>query len=254
MTDRSSDHPIIRSPRHVAIIMDGNGRWARARGLPRTAGHRKGVEVVRRTVESAASLGIEYLTLFGFSSENWKRPADEVGELMRILRHYLRAETADLHKNNVRLRVVGDRSGLAPDIVTLIENAEDLTRLNSRITVVIALNYGGRNEILRAAQTLAADCARRGIAPDFERIEKLFPDYLMTAGIPDPDLLIRTSGEQRISNFMLWQCAYTEFVFLDTLWPDFGQADLEAAIAEYARRERRFGKVDASSVTGGGAP
>lgn len=250
MAERSSDHPINRIPRHVAIIMDGNGRWARARGLPRTAGHRKGVEVVRRTVESAASLGIEYLTLFGFSSENWKRPADEVGELMRILRHYLRAETAELHKNNVRLRVIGDRAGLAPDIVTLIENAEDLTRLNGKITVVIALNYGGRNEILRAAQALARDCTKRGIEPDFERIEKLFPDYLMTAGIPDPDLLIRTSGECRISNFMLWQCAYAEFVFLDTLWPDFGQGDLEAAIAEYARRERRFGRVDVPPVTG----
>lgn len=239
-------------PRHVAIIMDGNGRWARARGLPRTAGHRKGVEAVRRTVEAAADLGVGYLTLFGFSSENWRRPADEVGELMRLLRHYLRAETADLHKNNVRLRVIGDREGLAPDIVTLIENAEDLTRLNDKITVVIALNYGGRNEILRAAHGLARDCAERGIAPDLARVGKLFPDYLMTADIPDPDLLIRTSGERRISNFMLWQCAYAELLFIDTLWPDFARKDLEAALSDYARRERRFGCVAPAPAAGDG--
>lgn len=253
MKSRTIETPHAPPPRHVAIIMDGNGRWARARGLPRTAGHRKGVESVRRTVEFAAELGIEYLTLFGFSSENWGRPADEVGELMRILRHYLRSETAELHKNNVRLRVIGDRGGLDSDIVDLIENAEDLTRLNSKITVIIALNYGGRNEILHAAQALAADCARRGIAPDFARVEKLFPDYLMTAGIPDPDLLIRTSGEQRISNFMIWQCAYAEFVFVEAPWPDFGKAELEAAVAEYHRRDRRFGKLETASSSGGGS-
>lgn len=252
MNRPTSPSAVDRTPCHVAIIMDGNGRWARARGLPRTAGHRKGVEAVRRTVAAAADLGVGWLTLFGFSSENWKRPAEEVGELMHLLRHYLRAETAELHRNNVRLRVVGDRLGLAPDIVTLIENAESLTRLNDRITVVIALNYGGRSEILHAASALAHDLSARGIAPDFERIEKMFPDYLMTAGIPDPDLLIRTSGERRISNFMLWQCAYAEFVFLDTLWPDFGRVELEAALADYARRDRRFGGV--AGLVEGGTP
>jgi undecaprenyl diphosphate synthase len=236
-------------PRHVAVIMDGNGRWARARGLPRTAGHQQGVQAVRRTVEAAAALGIEILTLFGFSSENWKRPAEEVGELMRLLRFYLRAETAELHKNNVRLRVVGDRSGLDRDIVTLIEGAEDLTRLNDKVTVVIALNYGGRDEIVRAATRMAADFQTRGIAPEPERVAAHFPDYLMTAGLPDPDLLIRTSGERRISNFMLWQCAYAELLFLDTLWPDFGRADLEAALADYAGRERRFGALPPGEVS-----
>lgn len=238
--------PESQIPRHVAIIMDGNGRWARARGLPRTAGHQQGVQAVRRTVEAAADMGIEVLTLFGFSSENWKRPTEEVGELMRLLRFYLRAETAELHKNNVRLRVIGNRDGLAPDIVTLIEGAEDLTRLNDKITVVIALNYGGRDEIVRAAAHMAADFQARGIPLDPDRVAAQFPNYLMTAGLPDPDLLIRTSGEQRISNFMLWQCAYAEFLFLETLWPDFGRAHLESALRIYADRDRRFGGVGSS--------
>lgn len=233
-------------PRHVAIIMDGNGRWARARGLPRTAGHQQGVQAVRRTVEAAADLGIEYLTLFGFSSENWKRPAEEVGELMRLLRFYLRAETAELHRNNVRLRVIGNRAGLDRDIITLIEGAEDLTRLNDKITVVIALNYGGRDEIVRAAARMASDFQARGILPEVDRVAAHFPDYMMTTGLPDVDLLIRTSGEQRISNFMLWQCAYAEFVFLETLWPDFGRAEMERVLADYARRERRFGGISSS--------
>ena len=245
----SATGPLKARPRHVAVIMDGNGRWARARGLPRTAGHQQGVQAVRRTVEAAAALGIEILTLFGFSSENWKRPAEEVPELMRLLRFYLRAETAELHKNNVRLRVVGDRSGLDRDIVTLIEGAEDLTRLNDKVTVVIALNYGGRDEIVRAAARMAVDFQTRGIAPEPERVAVHFPDYLMTAGLPDPDLLIRTSGERRISNFMLWQCAYAELLFLDTLWPDFGRADLEAALADYAGRERRFGALPPGEVS-----
>lgn len=243
MTPATPSIPDARIPRHVAIIMDGNGRWARARGLPRTAGHQQGVQAVRRTVEAAADLGISCLTLFGFSSENWKRPVDEVGELMRLLRFYLRAETAELHRNNVRLRVIGDRAGLDRDIVTLIEGAEDLTRLNDRITVVIALNYGGRDEIADAAARMAADFQARGIVPEPERVRAQFPNYLMTTGLPDPDLLIRTSGERRISNFMLWQCAYTELLFLETLWPDFGRADLERALADFAGRERRFGGI-----------
>ncbi len=241
-----TNHPIIKSPKHIAIIMDGNGRWAQERGLPRTAGHRKGAETVRRVVEAAADLGVEYLTLFGFSSENWSRPADEVRELMRLLRYYLRSETAELHKNNVRLRVIGEREGLDPDIVQLIENAESLTELNDRITVTIALNYGGRGDILRAAQRMAEDFQDRDIRPDRERVEKVFARYLMTADMPDPDLLIRTSGEQRISNFLLWQCAYAEFYFTETLWPDFDKDDLEQAIRAFSERDRRFGAVQSA--------
>lgn len=231
------DETSIISPKHVAIIMDGNGRWAAKRGLPRTAGHKQGAESVRRIVKSAGELGVEYLTLFGFSSENWNRPRGEVKELMRLLRYYLRAETAELHKNNACLRVIGDRAGLDADIVTLIENAEELTKDNTAITVVMALNYGGRAEILRAAQLMAADYSE-----DMD-VEVAFSSHLMTADFPDPDILIRTSGEQRISNFLLWQCAYSEFVFTDTLWPDFGKADLEAALDEYAGRDRRFGAI-----------
>ncbi len=225
------------SPKHVAIIMDGNGRWAAKRGLPRTAGHKQGAESVRKIVKSAAELGIDYLTLFGFSSENWNRPRGEVKELMRLLRYYLRSETAELHKNNARLRVIGDRAGLDADIVTLIENAEALTKDNTAITVVMALNYGGRAEILRAAQLMAED-----YSADID-VEAVFSSYLMTADFPDPDILIRTSGEQRISNFLLWQCAYSELVFTDTLWPDFGKGDLVAALEEYAGRDRRFGAI-----------
>jgi undecaprenyl diphosphate synthase len=223
--------------------MDGNGRWAAGRGLPRTAGHKQGIESVRRVVKVAAELKIEYLTLFGFSSENWNRPAEEVGELMRLLRFYLRSETAELHKNGVQLKVIGDRSAFDEDIVQLIENAESLTALNDKITLVIALNYGGRNEILNAAYRMAHDFAVRGIDPSFGQVEKNFSNYLMTTGVPDPDVLIRTSGEQRISNFLLWQCAYTEMIFTPTLWPDFDKQDLEAALAEYAGRDRRFGAL-----------
>ena len=227
--------------KHVAVIMDGNGRWAASRGLPRTAGHKKGAEAVKRTVEAAGQLGIEYLTLFGFSSENWKRPEDEIKDLMNLLRYYLKSETAELHKNGVRLRVVGDRSAFDPDIVRMIENAESLTEDNDKITVVMALNYGGRNDILHAAHRLHN--AHIGQKLEFETVEAQFPGFLMTEGIPDPDLLIRTSGEQRISNFLLWQCAYSEFVFTDTLWPDFSKDDLEAALQEFGGRDRRFGAL-----------
>ena len=252
MTTRS-DHPTIRSsdhlmPQHVAIIMDGNGRWAQARGLPRTMGHRQGVEAVKRVVEAAADLGVKYLTLFGFSSENWSRPAEEVGELMRLLRMYLRTETAELHRNNIRLRVIGDRSAFDKEIVELIENAERLTGNNTAITVMMALNYGGRNEILHAAARYAAECQTRGIAPSFESAEEFLPTFLQTAGVPDPEIMIRTSGEQRISNFLLWQCAYAEMVFTPTLWPDFSRADLESAIADFGKRDRRFGGIKADRV------
>ena len=228
------------SPRHIAIIMDGNGRWAQARGLPRIAGHRRGAEAVRRTLTATAELGVPYLTLFGFSSENWKRPLAEIDDLMGLLRHYLRGEIAELHRNGVRLRVIGERGRLAPDIVTLIENAEALTLENTGVNLTIALSYGGRAEIIAAMRTLAGKAATGELAP--EAIDEAeVARHLFTADIPDPDLLIRTSGEQRISNFLLWQCAYAELVFTKTLWPDFGRADLEQAIADYGGRERRYG-------------
>jgi len=233
----------VAAPRHIAIIMDGNGRWAKARGLPRTMGHRAGVEAVKRTVESAGAMGIQYLTLFGFSSENWNRPAEEVNELMRLLRMYLRAETAELHRNNIRLKVIGNRLQLESDIVELIENAENLTMNNTGITVMIALNYGGRHDILQAASGWAQKCVAEGIEPGIDSAEEHFESFLMTAGVPDPDILVRTSGEQRISNFLLWQCAYAEYYFTATLWPDFSKTDLEAALLDYARRDRRFGAI-----------
>jgi undecaprenyl diphosphate synthase len=229
-------------PNHVAIIMDGNGRWAKARGLPRVAGHRRGADAVRRVVRGAGELGIPVLTLFAFSTENWTRPADEVNDLMGLLRHYLRNELDELHKNGARLRVIGTREGLASDIVRDISDAENMTLGNSRIDVNICINYGARAEILQAIRSLARQVAAGELAAD--RIdENRFESELLTAGVPDPDLLIRTSGEQRISNFMLWQCAYAELVFVDTLWPDFGKEHLEQAIAEFRRRERRYGGV-----------
>jgi undecaprenyl diphosphate synthase len=229
-------------PNHVAIIMDGNGRWAKARGLPRVAGHRRGADAVRRVVRGAGELGIPVLTLFAFSTENWTRPADEVNDLMGLLRHYLRNELDELHKNGARLRVIGNREGLASDIVRDISDAENMTRGNSRIDVNICINYGARAEILQAIRSLARQVAAGELSAD--RIdEDRFESELLTSGVPDPDLLIRTSGEQRISNFMLWQCAYAELVFVDTLWPDFGKEHLEQAIAEFRRRERRYGGV-----------
>jgi undecaprenyl diphosphate synthase len=229
-------------PHHVAIIMDGNGRWAKARGLPRVAGHRRGADAVRRVVRGAGELGIPVLTLFAFSTENWTRPADEVNDLMGLLRHYLRNELEELHKNGARLRVIGNRAGLAPDIVRDIAEAENMTRANGRIDVNICINYGARDEILQATRNLARRVAAGELAADGID-EARFEQELLTAGVPDPDLLIRTSGEQRISNFLLWQCAYAELVFVDTLWPDFGKDHLEQAIAEFRRRERRYGGV-----------
>jgi undecaprenyl diphosphate synthase len=227
-------------PRHIAIIMDGNGRWAQSRGLPRIAGHRRGAEAVRRTLAAAGELGVPYLTLFGFSSENWKRPSSEIHDLMALLRHYLRGEIAELHRNGVRLKVIGQIARLAPDIVSLIEHAESATQDNTAITLTIALSYGGRAEIVAAVQAIAAQVAQGGLAVD-EVDESCLARHLFTAEIPDPDLLIRTSGEQRISNFLLWQCAYSELVFTKTLWPDFSRSDLEQAIDEYCGRERRYG-------------
>jgi undecaprenyl diphosphate synthase len=229
-------------PHHVAIIMDGNGRWAKARGLPRVAGHRRGADAVRRVVRGAGELGVPVLTLFAFSTENWTRPADEVNDLMGLLRHYLRNELEELHKNGARLRVIGNRAGLAADIVRDIAEAESMTRANGRIDVNICINYGARDEILQATRNLARRVAAGELAAD-DIDEARFEQELLTAGVPDPDLLIRTSGEQRISNFLLWQCAYAELVFVDTLWPDFGKDHLEQAIAEFRRRERRYGGV-----------
>ena len=229
-------------PRHVAIIMDGNGRWAQARGLPRVAGHRRGADAVRRVIRGAGELGIPMLTLFAFSTENWTRPADEVSDLMGLLRHYLRNELEELSRNGARLRVIGDRDRLARDIVSDISDAEARTHANSRIDVNICINYGARDEILRAARNLARQAVSGEITPE-QIDERRFESQLLTAGLPDPDLLVRTSGEQRISNFLLWQCAYAELVFVDTLWPDFGKEHLERAIAEFRRRERRYGGV-----------
>ncbi|MBT5267331.1 MAG: isoprenyl transferase [Rhodospirillaceae bacterium] len=232
------DHP----PAHVAAIMDGNGRWARARGLPRTEGHRRGAEVVRQIVKASSDLGISYLTLFGFSSENWKRPWPEVFDLMGLLRRYLSHEIDELDRQGVCFKAIGDRSRFEPDIVALIEEAEERTQHNRDLTLVLALSYGGRAEIAHAAKALAEQVAAGEITAD-EIDEAVFAGMLETSAIPDPDLLIRTGGEKRISNFTLWQCAYTEFVFLDTLWPDFTRDHLEAAIAEFRGRERRYGAV-----------
>jgi undecaprenyl diphosphate synthase len=224
--------------------MDGNGRWARARSLPRVAGHRRGAESVRRAVTAAAELGIRYLTLFGFSSENWKRPSTEIDDLMGLLRHYLRGEIAELHKNGVRLKVIGDRAKLDPDIVTLIVNAETMTRDNAGLTLIVALSYGSRAELTAATRAIARAVKDGKLSADAID-EAVVEQHLLTSGIPDPDLLIRTSGEERLSNFLLWQSAYTELVFIDTLWPDFTKGDLENAIREFQRRERRYGASSA---------
>jgi len=229
-----------RPPRHIAIIMDGNGRWAKARGLPRTIGHQRGAEAVRRTVMGAVDLGISHLTLFGFSSENWKRPASEIDDLMALLRFYLRSEIAELDRNGVRIRVIGDRDRLAYDIVTLIDDAETRTRANVRLNLAVALSYGSRSEITRAARRLALAAMAGELAVD-DIDEAAFARELLTADMPDPDLVIRTSGEKRISNFLLWQSAYAELVFMDRLWPDFTKDDLEDAIREFHRRDRRYG-------------
>jgi undecaprenyl diphosphate synthase len=227
-------------PRHVAIIMDGNGRWAKKRLLPRIAGHRKGIEAARNTVEAAANLGIEVLTIYAFSTENWRRPEDEVNDLMGLLRHFIRNDLDDLAANGVRLRIIGNYAALSSDIVQMIEAAVTRTADNTRITLVIALNYGAHAEIVGAVRTLAASIADGRLTP--EAIEPAHIEALLdTRDLPPPDLFIRTSGEYRLSNFLLWQLAYSELLFVDTLWPDFGADDLAAAVAHYGGRERRFG-------------
>ncbi len=230
-------------PVHVAIIMDGNGRWAKARGMPRAAGHKRGAEAVRRTVEAAREMGISFLTLYAFSSENWKRPVEEVSDLMGLLRLYLRNEVKNLDKNGIRLRVIGDRSRLGSDTVALISESEAKTAKNTGLTLILALSYGGRLELVEAARRLVKDVQAGTLAPEAID-EAAFAQRLSTADIPDPDLLIRTSGEKRISNFLLWQSAYSELVFLDVLWPDFGRQELESAVEDFYHRERRFGASD----------
>lgn len=227
-------------PRHIAIIMDGNGRWAKARGLPRNLGHRQGVDAVREVVRACGRFGIQYLTLYAFSSENWKRPETEVAGLMDLLRIYIRRELDELARSDVRICVIGDRTKLAPDIVDLIADAEARTSENRKLTLVIALSYGGQDEIVTACRRIAEEAASGVLKPEDITAETV-TGHLQTAGIPDPDLIIRTSGEQRLSNFLLWQSAYSELIFTDKLWPDFAPEDLAAAIDEFHRRERRYG-------------
>jgi undecaprenyl diphosphate synthase len=233
-------------PRHVAIIMDGNGRWAVARGLPRGEGHRRGVEALRRTVRAAGELGIRYLTIFSFSSENWSRPPAEVSELMGLLRRFVRNDLAELHQNNVRVRIIGERDGLSPDIGPLLIEAEELTRKNTGLNLIVAFNYGARQEIARAARRIAEAVARGELAPGEIDADR-FSSFLDSPDVPDPDLIIRTSGEQRMSNFLLWQAAYSELVFVPGFWPDFDRTALEAVITEFRRRERRFGGLVAQT-------
>lgn len=228
-------------PRHIAIIMDGNGRWAKKRGLPRTAGHSAGAEAFRRIANYCRSLGVEYLTVYAFSTENWKRSEEEIGGIMLLLRKYLEEALKDMEKNRVRFRFFGDLSRLSPQLRKLCRDAESRS-VEYDVQVNFCLNYGGRDEIVRAARAFAAEVAAGKRSPQ-ELTEELFDTYLYSAGVPDPELIIRPSGEMRTSNFLLWQSAYSEYVFMDVLWPDFGPEDLDKAIAEYHRRNRRFGGI-----------
>lgn len=232
----------LQPPRHIAIVMDGNGRWAKQRGRPRTFGHNEGVEALRRTVEAAGDLGVGYLTVFGFSTENWRRPIEEVSALMDLLRLFVARDLEKLARSGVRVRVIGGREGLQPDILDIIRDAEERTASNDKLNLTIAFNYGGQDEIVRAAKSLALDAAAGRIDP--EKIDAdAFAARLDTQRLPPLDMLVRTSGEYRLSNFLLWQAAYAELVFVDTLWPDFGREALDQAIAQYQQRERRFGQV-----------
>ncbi|MGO7901973.1 isoprenyl transferase [Rhizobium ruizarguesonis] len=245
-----SESVFVTVPEHVAIIMDGNGRWAKQRGLPRTMGHRKGVEAVRETVRAAGAVGIKYLTLFAFSSENWRRPEAEVSDLLGLLKAFIRRDLAELHRQNVRIKVIGDRHSLRSDILGLLLEAEETTKDNTSLTLVIAFNYGSRDEIARAAVSLARDVeAGRLRAQDIT--PALINARLDTAGIPDPDLIIRTSGEERLSNFLLWQAAYSEFIFLPEYWPDFTPEIFRSALETFASRDRRFGGLSSQAAAVG---
>ncbi|MEL6199277.1 MAG: polyprenyl diphosphate synthase [Pseudomonadota bacterium] len=243
MSDRDTPSHLVRLPQHVAVIMDGNGRWARRRGLPRHLGHRAGVKAVRATVRRCGELGIDYLTLFAFSSENWSRPRDEVVGLMKLFLDALQREVAELHENNVRLRFIGDLSRLSERLRRGMQDAERLTRENSGLSLQIAIGFGGRWDIVEAARELAKR-AQSGTLDPAELEERHLSESLSLAGCPDPDLMIRTGGEQRISNFLLWHAAYAELFFCDTLWPDFDADALEQALAWFGSRERRFGRVE----------
>ena len=236
--------PIVKDqappPQHVAIIMDGNGRWAKARGLPRFAGHQRGARAVRAVVEGCREMGVAHLTLFAFSSENWRRPESEVNDLMGLLRLYVERELAALHNNGVRLTFIGHHAPLPRDIRKIIAAAEERTKSNAGLRLIIALNYGGRGEIVDAARRVAAAAAAGELDPN-DVDEARFRSFFATVDVPDPDLVIRTSGEQRLSNFLLWQVAYSELVFLDTLWPDFTKEHLGAAVRDFQRRDRRYG-------------
>ncbi len=251
LADHSADDATSggsEAPRHVAIIMDGNGRWAAARGLPRGEGHRRGVEAVRQTVRAAFDLGIRYLTLFSFSSENWSRPQSEVDFLFGLFRRYIRRDVGELHASGVRISVIGNRHGLPDDILAMVEESETLTRENRRLELILAFNYGGRDEIARAVRDIASEVRAGALEPETIN-EATVAQHLDTAGFPDPDLIIRTSGESRLSNFLLWQSAYAELVFLPMYWPDFGKEALTTAIAEFTRRSRRYGGVHARGPT-----
>jgi len=232
----------VRRPKHVGVIMDGNGRWAQSRGLPRFEGHRRGVEALRQTVRAAIEIKLDYLTVYSFSVENWTRPVEEITDLMGLLKRFIHNDLKELHKVGVKIKVIGIRDTLKPDIRALLEEAENLTRANSALTLVMAFNYGSRQEIASAARAIAAKVAA-GVLKAEDINETMLTAHLDTAGIPDPDLIIRTSGEQRLSNFLMWQAAYAEFVFLPIHWPDFDRAAFELALAQFASRERRFGGV-----------
>ena len=229
-------------PRHIAIIMDGNGRWAKKRGLPRTAGHKVGAEVFRTIATYCKDLGVDYLTVYAFSTENWKRPQDEVNTIMALLKKYLLESIDTMAKDNIRLRFLGDLSVLSKELQELTEETNAISSTLDGFQANICLNYGGRDEILRAARSFAEDCAAGAASSDM-LTEESFSEKLFSGGLPDPDLIIRPGGEKRVSNFLLWQCAYSEFIFTDTLWPDFKKEDLDAAIIEYQRRNRRYGGV-----------
>ena len=234
-------------PRHVAVIMDGNGRWAHQRSLPRSAGHKQGVEAVRRTVRAALEFGIEYLTIFSFSAENWSRPAAEINYLLGLLRRFVHQDVAELHSAGVKVRIIGERAGLKPEITRLLDECEELTQNNSRMTLVVAFNYGGRDEIAHAARCLAEKAVEGRLRPDAITAQDV-ASHLYAPDVPSPDLLIRTSGEQRISNFLLWQSAYTEFVFVKEHWPDFTKETFQKALDEFASRDRRFGGLTAKAL------
>ena len=231
-----------RIPCHVAAIMDGNGRWAKKRGLPRTAGHSVGSESFRRAAKYLSDLGVQHFTVYAFSTENWKRPADEVETIMGLLKQYMLEAIETMEEEKIRLKFFGDLTALSPELQALVEKTNAMSKQIDGVQANICLNYGGRDEILRAARAFARECAAGEKQPE-ELTEAMFSDYLFSAGVPDPELIIRPSGEVRLSNFLLWQCAYAEFYFCDTLWPDFSEATLDAAIIDYQKRDRRFGGV-----------